>query len=110
MVATEECQTEEPWARRRPAALALAVISVGYLMVIVDSTAVNVALPVIGRAAHGDVTWLQWVVDGYSLVRARPEFITGLHAGLVVAAGAFLSGAVITGFSRPADQPGRACS
>ena len=36
-------------------------------MVIVDSTAVNVALPAVGHDAHGDVTWLQWVVDGYTL-------------------------------------------
>jgi DHA2 family methylenomycin A resistance protein-like MFS transporter len=36
-------------------------------MVIVDSTAVNVALPAIGHGTHGDVTWLQWVVDGYTL-------------------------------------------
>lgn len=67
MVAINDCETEQTRARARSAALALVVISVGYLMVIVDSTAVNVALPVIGRAAHGDVTWLQWVVDGYTL-------------------------------------------
>jgi MFS family permease len=58
--------------RRQPlerpvSALALPVISLGYLMVIVDSTAVNVALPAIGRGFRGDVTWLQWVVDGYTL-------------------------------------------
>ena len=57
-----------PQAAERPgSALALLVISLGYLMVIVDSTAVNVALPAIGHGTHGDVTWLQWVVDGYTL-------------------------------------------
>jgi len=57
-----------PQAAELPrSALALLVISLGYLMVIVDSTAVNVALPAIGRGTHGDVTWLQWVVDGYTL-------------------------------------------
>lgn len=68
MVAIKECETpQKPGVQARSAWLALLVISIGYLMVIVDSTAVNVALPVIGRDTHGDVTWLQWVIDGYTL-------------------------------------------
>jgi MFS transporter, DHA2 family, methylenomycin A resistance protein len=52
----------------RPAsALALVVICVGYFMVIIDATIVNVALPAIGRNLHGGVTGLQWVVDAYTL-------------------------------------------
>jgi MFS family permease len=48
-------------------AAALAVICIGYFMVILDATVTNVALPSIGRALHGSVTGLQWVVDGYTL-------------------------------------------
>jgi DHA2 family methylenomycin A resistance protein-like MFS transporter len=50
--------------------LALIAICVGYLMVIVDATIVNVALPSIGRDLHGGVSWLQWVVDAYTVVFA----------------------------------------
>jgi MFS transporter, DHA2 family, methylenomycin A resistance protein len=47
--------------------LALVVICLGYFMVIVDTTVVNVALPAIGRDLHGGVAGLQWVVDAYTL-------------------------------------------
>src|SRR5579859_671326 len=52
--------------KANPAA-ALAVICTGYFMVILDATVTNVALPSIGRALHGSVTGLQWVVDAYTL-------------------------------------------
>jgi hypothetical protein len=52
--------------KHNPAA-ALAVICVGYFMVILDATVTNVALPSIGRGLHGSVT-------GRSLTpRRRPE-------------------------------------
>ena len=74
--------------KRNPTA-ALAVICVGYFMVIIDATVVNVALPSIGRGLHGSVTGLQWAVDAYTLSFAamlltggalaeRREFETGL--------------------------------
>lgn len=47
--------------------MALVVICLGYFMVIVDATVVNVALPAIGRDLHGGVADLQWVVDAYTL-------------------------------------------
>jgi MFS transporter, DHA2 family, methylenomycin A resistance protein len=47
--------------------LALVVICLGYFLVIVDTTVVNVALPAIGRDLQGGVTGLQWVVDAYTL-------------------------------------------
>lgn len=50
--------------------LALAGICVGYFMVILDTTVVNVALPSLGRDLHTGVPGLQWVVDGYTLVLA----------------------------------------
>lgn len=52
-----------PWAT-------LLYVSVGYAMVIVDTTAINVALPAIGTDLGGDVSQLQWIVDGYVLVFA----------------------------------------
>ena len=52
---------------RTASSLALVVICLGYFMVIVDTTVVNVALPAIGRDLHGGVSGLQWVVDAYTL-------------------------------------------
>jgi DHA2 family methylenomycin A resistance protein-like MFS transporter len=52
---------------RTASSLALLVICLGYFMVIVDTTVVNVALPAIGRDLHAGVSGLQWVVDAYTL-------------------------------------------
>src|SRR5436305_5311006 len=50
--------------------LPLFAIALGYLMVIVDATIVNVALPAIGRELGGSVSDLQWLVDAYTVVFA----------------------------------------
>ena len=75
MTAIEQQRTEA----RPTSGLALVVICLGYFMVIVDSTVVNVALPAIGRELHGGVAGLQWVVDAYTLS----------FAGLLLTGGAF---------------------
>src|SRR5947199_1977852 len=46
---------------------ALAVLSVAYLMVVLDISIVNVALPSIQKELHFSTENLQWVVSGYSL-------------------------------------------
>jgi MFS transporter, DHA2 family, methylenomycin A resistance protein len=50
--------------------LPLLAICLGYFMVIVDATIVNVALPALGRDLGGGVASLQWVVDAYTVVFA----------------------------------------
>src|SRR5919204_3266457 len=57
--------------------LPLLAVSLGYFMVILDATVVNVALPSVARDLGGGVSDLQWVVDGYTLV----------FAGLLLSAG-----------------------
>ena len=57
--------------------LPLLAMGLGYFMVILDATIVNVALPSIGRELGGGVSTLQWVVDAYTIV----------FAGLLLAAG-----------------------
>ena len=47
--------------------LALAVISAAQLMVVLDASIVNVALPSIQRALHFSAANLVWVVNGYTL-------------------------------------------
>src|SRR4051794_27359135 len=73
----------------------LGVMCVGYFLVLLDVTIVNVALPQIGAGLGAGVSGLQWVVDGYALALASVMLAGGtigdLHghrrvvlAGLVV--------------------------
>jgi DHA2 family methylenomycin A resistance protein-like MFS transporter len=48
----------------------LVVMCVGYFLVLLDVTIVNVGLPRIGSGLHAGVSGLQWVVDGYALALA----------------------------------------
>src|SRR4051812_14344000 len=43
----------------------------------IDSTVVNVALPVIGRALHADAAGLQWTVNGYGFSLAALVLLGG---------------------------------
>ena len=70
-------QNEGMTMTRTKSALPLLALSLGYFMVILDATVVNVALPSLGRDLGGGVSGLQWVVDGYTLV----------FAGLLLSAG-----------------------
>lgn len=51
--------------------------SFGFLMVSLDATIVNVALPTLGRELGAGLTQLQWVVDGYTLTFAALQLIGG---------------------------------
>ncbi|MFF7978637.1 MFS transporter [Streptomyces sp. NPDC007901] len=48
----------------------LPAVCAGYFMVILDVTAINVAVPVIGRELSASLTGIQWITDGYTLVFA----------------------------------------
>ena len=48
----------------------LLAICLGYFMVILDATIVNVALPALGRELGGGLSGLQWVIDAYTVVFA----------------------------------------
>src|SRR4051794_13029578 len=59
--------------RPRPAPsrwVVLGVMCVGYFLVLLDVTIVNVALPSIGSSLGASVSGLQWVVDGYAIALA----------------------------------------
>ena len=45
----------------------LAVLCLTVVIVVIDNTIVNVALPVMSRDLHASNSSLQWIVDGYSL-------------------------------------------
>src|SRR5437764_4633483 len=48
----------------------LVVMCVGYFLVLLDVTIVNIALPKIASEIGANVSSLQWVVDGYALALA----------------------------------------
>ena len=74
-------------ARKGPAAagpvaparrwLALAVLCVTLLMVTLDTTVLNVALPTLVRDLHATTTELQWIIDAYVLVFAGLLLVAG---------------------------------
>lgn len=59
-----------PGPGRRGRYLALVVICLAELLVVLDNTIVNVALPSIGVQLRTDMSGLQWVVDAYTLTFA----------------------------------------
>jgi EmrB/QacA subfamily drug resistance transporter len=73
----------------------LAVLCLSVLLVVVDNTIVNVALPTLSRKLSASTQDLQWIVDGYTLVFAALLLVGGnlgdrlgrrrmLQAGLVL--------------------------
>jgi EmrB/QacA subfamily drug resistance transporter len=57
-----------------------AVVIVGSIMSILDTTIVNVALATLGRELHSPIAQIQWVVTGYMLALAAVIPVTGWAA------------------------------
>ena len=57
--------------------LALVVLCVSLLVIVIDNTIVNVALPTLVRDLRADMSQLQWVVDAYTLVFAGLLLLAG---------------------------------
>ncbi len=66
-------------SRRRRIAVLL-ICSMSLLIVGLDATIVNVALPSIGRDLHAPLSGLQWTVDAYTLVLASLLMLSGSTA------------------------------
>src|SRR5947208_9038750 len=65
---------------RRRRLLVLAICSMSLLIVGLDTTIVNVALPAIHRSLHASVSGLQWTIDAYTLVLASLLMLFGSTA------------------------------
>ena len=65
---------------RRRRLLVLAICCMSLLIVGLDNTIVNVALPSIGRDLHAPLSGLQWTVDAYTLVLASLLMLAGSSA------------------------------
>jgi EmrB/QacA subfamily drug resistance transporter len=105
--ASNATATPSSGAPTRRLGLALAVIATAQLMVVLDGTIVNVALPHIQNALGFSGTNLEWVVNAYTLVFGGLLLLGGRSgdllgrrrifiAGLLVFAGASLLGGFAT--------------
>jgi len=71
-------QPETPDRRRR--LLILAICSMALLIVGLDTTIVNIALPAIRGSFHSTLAGLQWTIDAYTLVLASLLMLSGATA------------------------------
>ncbi|GHH83772.1 MFS transporter [Kitasatospora indigofera] len=84
-------------APRRPARpssphLVLAAALLSFFVISLDGSVVNVALPAIAHSLSGDMTALQWVVDGYTLMFAALMLSAGAAADRIGANRAYAVG------------------
>ena len=75
--------------------IALAVLCLGQLMMVLDATIVNVALPSIQRDLHFTQGNLTWVIDGYLITFGGFLLLAGRVGDLVGRKRVFLSGLVL---------------
>ncbi|MEC3982034.1 MFS transporter [Amycolatopsis sp. H20-H5] len=94
----------------RPSPLLLLGLSLGYFMVLLDTTIVTVALPSISASLHGSLSSLQWVSNGYTLTFAALLLTAGALSDKFGGKRVFLVGlgafAVISGVSAAAGSIG----
>ncbi|MBT2213422.1 MFS transporter [Actinomadura sp. NEAU-AAG7] len=82
---------------RRRRLLVLAICCAGMLVVVMDISIVNVALPSIRRDLHASVTGLQWTVDAYTLVLAGFLLLAGSTADRIGRRRVFQAGLAVFG-------------
>ena len=75
--------------------LALLVVCVGQLMIVLDSTIVNVALPSIQRDLHFSQADLTWVVNSYLVTYGSLLLLAGRAGDLVGRKKVFLAGVIV---------------
>jgi MFS family permease len=91
--------------------IALVVLSSALFIIVLDNTILNVAVPTIVRDFHTNVSSLQWVISGYSLVFAsllisfgRLGDIIGRRRMFFAGAGLFAVGSLIASLSQSVVQ------
>lgn len=88
-----EAGTGGPTERRKR--LVLGICCMSLLIVSIDTTALNVALPDIQRELGASVSGLQWVVDAYTLVLASLLMLAGSTADRIGRRRVFRTGLVL---------------
>ncbi|WP_369195743.1 MFS transporter [Streptomyces djakartensis] len=83
----------EPSPRRRM--LVLAICCMSLLIVSLDNTVLNVALPSMQRDLHASTSGLQWTIDAYTLVLASLLMLAGSTADRIGRKRVFMAGLVV---------------
>src|ERR1035438_8605836 len=86
---------QQPAASERRRWLALAVLCLGQLMMVLDATIVNVALPSIQHDLHFSQSNLTWVINGYLITFGGLLLLAGRMGDLVGRKRVFLTGLVL---------------
>jgi DHA2 family methylenomycin A resistance protein-like MFS transporter len=86
----------------RSRALGLTAISLGFLMITLDATIVNVALGPIGTDLGGGLATAQWIVNAYTLAFAALLLSAGVLADRVGLRTGFLVGLAVFGLASAA--------
>jgi MFS transporter, DHA2 family, methylenomycin A resistance protein len=81
--------------RPRSSRLTVPVACIGFFVITLDATVVNMALPSISANLHGDIPGLQWVVDTYTLVFAAFMLSSGALSDRIGASRAFGIGLLV---------------
>ncbi|MCF3961884.1 MFS transporter [Streptomyces fuscigenes] len=84
-----------PELSHRRRMLVLAICCMSLLIVSLDNTVLNVALPSMQRELHASVSGLQWTIDAYTLVLASLLMLAGSTADRVGRRRVFTTGLVV---------------
>ncbi|MGP4010424.1 MFS transporter [Streptomyces sp. 4N124] len=86
---------DELGPKKPSSALTLTAGLLGFALVCLDASIVNVALPAIGSSLGGGMSGLQWVVDAYTLAFAALMLSTGAFSDRAGASRAYALGAAV---------------
>src|ERR1700694_5570279 len=75
--------------------IALYVLCIGMLMIVLDATVVNVALPSIQNDLHFSQSSLAWVVNAYLIAFGGLLLLSGRLGDLISRRGMFLAGLIV---------------
>ncbi|ALV35823.1 MFS transporter [Streptomyces sp. CdTB01] len=84
-----------PELSHRRRLLVLAICCMSLLIVSIDVTALNVALPDMQRELHASTSGLQWTIDAYTLVLASLLMLAGSTADRIGRKRVFMTGLVL---------------
>src|SRR5580698_9545574 len=98
-----DANTDRAYSRRW---WTLGVLCLSLLVIVVDTTIVNVALPTFARDLHASSSGLQWIVDAYTLTFAALLLLAGTiadrygrHHALAGGLAVFGAGSLIAAFT-----------
>ncbi|WP_037854287.1 MFS transporter [Streptomyces sp. NRRL S-340] len=86
-----------PELSHRRRLLVLAICCMSLLIVSLDNTVLNVALPSMQRELHAGTSGLQWTIDAYTLVLASLLMLAGSTADRIGRKRVFMTGLVVFG-------------